>query len=221
MDQAPAFATVILDVDSTVAGIEGVDWLAARRGSAIANKVASLTDDAMRGVIALDQVYSTRLDLVRPRRTDIEALSRAYVSALAPGCIEAIGRMRSAGVHVLLVSGGLRPALVPLAKYIGVEERDLHAVDLRFDANGDYAGYDATSPLATATGKRVLVESLKPPAPVLAVGDGSTDLAMRPAVDRFVGFVGFVRREAIVRQADSLAASFDQLLDLVFPRVSS
>lgn len=215
-DQAPAFATVILDVDSTVSGIEGIDWLAARRGASVASKVASLTDDAMRGAIALEQVYAARLGLVRPRREDVEALSDAYVAAVAPKCAEAIGRLRAANVRVVLVSGGLRPAILPLASAVGVDAHDLHAVEVHFDDAGEYAGFDTSSPLATAVGKRSLVEFLKLARPILAVGDGSTDVAMRPAVDRFACFTGFVRRDAVVQKADDVVASFDELLQLVF-----
>ena len=214
-NRVPAFATVILDVDSTVSGIEGVDWLAARRGDVVAGKVAALTDEAMRGVIALEDVYATRLGLVRPRREDIEALARAYVSAVAPGCATAVRRLRDAGVQVMLVSGGLRPALLPLAGHLGVGTSDVHGVEVRFDAVGSYDGFDAASPLTTATGKRTLVESLAPQRPVLAVGDGSTDLAMRAAVDRFIAFTGFVRREPVVRGADAVIHSFDELVPLV------
>src|SRR3569623_1791735 len=53
----PRFGTVVLDVDSTISGIEGIDWLARRRGEIIAHKGASRTDAAMRGEIPLESVY--------------------------------------------------------------------------------------------------------------------------------------------------------------------
>ncbi|MBC7671248.1 MAG: hypothetical protein H7247_02400, partial [Polaromonas sp.] len=53
---ATGFASVILDVDSTLCGIEGIDWLADRRGPAVGAGVTALTDGAMRGEIALDGV---------------------------------------------------------------------------------------------------------------------------------------------------------------------
>lgn len=214
---APAYATVILDVDSTVAGIEGIDWLAARRGDILSRRVASLTDRAMRGAIPLDGVYGERLAMIRPRRDEVEELGNAYLAAIAPGCVDAVQRMRAAGVHVILVSGGLRPALEPLAAHLGIDLRDLHAVAISFDASGEYAGYDEASPLATATGKRRVVESLALTRPALAVGDGSTDLAMRAVVDRFIGFTGFVRRDTVVREADALVGSFEELAELVLP----
>src|SRR5205814_1722577 len=150
--------------------------------------------------------------MIRPRREDLDELGRAYLASIAPGCADAVRRMREAGVVIILVSGGLRPALVPLAYHLGIDARDLHAVNIRFDSAGEYEGYDADSPLATALGKRGLIETLALTAPVLAVGDGSTDLAMRAAVDRFIGFTGFVRRDSVVREADALVSSFDELV---------
>ena len=64
-------------------------------------------------------------------------------------------------------------------------------------------------------GKRTVVESLALPPRVLAVGDGATDLAIRPVVDAFAAFTGFVRRNAVVQDADLVVDSFDQLTDIV------
>ena len=213
----PVFATVIFDVDSTVSGIEGVDWLAARRNAEIAREVAAVTDKAMRGEIALEQVYGERLELVRPTREDVDALAKAYIAAIAPGAQDVIRALRGAGVTVKLVSGGLRPAILPLAQQLGIGSEHLHAVDVSFDAAGCYVGYETLSALTTSSGKGTLVESLRLPRPILAVGDGSTDLAMRPVVDRFVCFTGFVRRESVVEQADASVGTFDEVRRLVLP----
>jgi phosphoserine phosphatase len=214
----PAFATVILDVDSTVSGIEGIDWLAARRGAAIAKEVAALTDRAMRGEIPLEDVYGARLALVRPDRAGLHALASEYIAHIAPGCATAVAGMREAGVDVKLVSGGLRPAIVPLTLYLGLSSQDLFAVDVTLDGQGDYRSFDESSPLTTASGKQTVVESMSVGRPALAVGDASTDLAMRPAVDWFVCFTGFRHRDAVVREADAVVASFDELLHVVLAR---
>jgi HAD superfamily phosphoserine phosphatase-like hydrolase len=209
------FATVALDVDSTVSRIEGIDWLAERRGDVVARRIADLTERAMQGTIPLEQVYRARLDAIRPRRDDIDALARAYVAELAPGCAEAISKLRHAGVHVILVSGGIRNALLRLALQLDFDVGDLHAVDIRLDTGGAYAGFDASSPLTRSTGKHTLLASLSLPRPLLMVGDGATDLATRGAVDSFAAFTGFVSREAVVREADVVIASFDDLVAYV------
>jgi phosphoserine phosphatase len=206
---------VILDVDSTLCGIEGVDWLAARRGPEMAARVVALTEQAMQGLIPLDAVYGERLALIRPSRDDVAALAAAYVGALSRGAADALRRLRAAGLAVVLVSGGLREAILPVALQLGFIAGDVHAVGVAFDGAGAYAGYDRASPLATQAGKRTLVESLALPRPALAVGDGSTDAALRPAVDAFAAFTGFVRREPVVRAADIELSSFDELVELV------
>jgi phosphoserine phosphatase len=207
----PRFAAVALDVDSTVSRIEGIDWLAERRGEAVAKRVVDLTKQAMQGTIPLEQVYRARLDAIRPRRDDIDALARAYVEELAPGCAESISKLRHAGVQVILVSSGIRNALLRLALHLDFDIGDLHAVDIRLDTGGAYTGFDASSPLTTSTGKHTLLASLSLPRLVLMVGDGATDLATRGAVDSFAAFTGFVSRDTVVHQADVVIPSFDDL----------
>ena len=209
------FASVVLDVDSTLCGIEGIDWLAALRGSTVGAKVTELTDQAMRGRIALDAVYGERLALVQPTRDEVDMLANIYAAALAPGAARAVRRLRDAGRRVVLVSGGVREAILPVARRLAIPDADVHAVALHFDPDGVYEGHDTTSPLTTAMGKRDVVEALALPARVLAVGDGATDLAIRPVVDAFAAFTGFVRRDAVVKAADLVVVSFDQLTGIV------
>ena len=211
------FRSVVLDVDSTVCAIEGIDWLATRRSPALAAEVAALTDRAMDGAIALDHVYGERLALIRPTRDDLAALAAEYTRTVLPGVAAAVAGLRSAGVAMALVSGGLRPAILPMARELGFQDGDVHAVDITLDADGVYAGYDTSSPLATQSGKPTVVSALALPRPALAVGDGSTDLALAAVVDVFAAFTAVVRREAVVSGAALELTSFPQLLSLVLP----
>lgn len=205
----------MLDVDSTLCGLEGIDWLAARRGTLVASESRTLTQRAMDGEISLDAVYGSRLAIIRPTLQEIAALSVAYRRAIAPDAPAAIARMRAAGVHLYLVSGGIRRAIEPLALELGFMRDDLLAVELRWDAAGAYVGFDTESPLATQTGKLEVARALAIDRPALAVGDGATDAAMRPAVDAFAAYIGFVTREAVVRSADYILVNFQELERLV------
>ena len=209
------FAAVVVDVDSTLCGVEGIDWLAALRGPAMSAEVVALTQRAMEGDVALDAVYGTRLRMIRPTRPEIAALAEAYCATLAPGASVAIAELRAAGVVVQVVSSGIKQAIEPVVTSIGLQSSDLHAVEIHFGPEGVYVGYDIASDLTRANGKAALVESLNLPRPVLAVGDGATDLAMRVVTDRFAAFTGFVRRESIVRGADFAIGSFEELRDAV------
>jgi phosphoserine phosphatase len=212
----PRFASVVLDVDSTLCGIEGIDWLAQKRGEQVASSIAAATARAMRGEIALEEIYSMRLSLVRPGIDDVAALSAAYESALAPGAAEAIREWLDSGIRVDLVSGGIRNAILPVAGELGLTVDSVHAVDLIFDSEGNYLDFDRTSPLATAMGKREIISMLLLPEPALAAGDGSTDLAMREAVSAFAAFTGFANRPSVTQHADFIADSFDALSRIVY-----
>jgi phosphoserine phosphatase len=209
------FVSAIIDVDSTLCEIEGIDWLAARRGPAVAADVARSTERAMEGAVPLEAVYGERLAIVRPTAAEVAELARAYVDALAPGARETVFRLRGEGVALALVSGGIRQAIRPLARELGFSDGSLHAVSLSFDNAGGFLGYDEKSPLATRHGKKDVAARLHLPRPSLSVGDGVTDAAMREATDAFAAFTGFVRRESVVQTADYIVASFRELTDLV------
>src|SRR3954470_7737743 len=201
MFSKPKYGSVVLDVDSTVSGIEGIDWLAMRRDASVAMKVAKLTSQAMNASTPLEDVYGERLKEVAPTRAEVDALAEAYIKAVAPGCSDAVAALKKAGVRVTLVSGGLREAILPLAQHLDIDARNVLAVGIYF--NGDkYAGYDRGSALSKSAGKRIVVEHLLMPRPILAVGDGATDAEMKPVVDTFGVFTGFVRREVVAAKAD-------------------
>src|SRR3954464_1392442 len=110
----PAFASVVLDVDSTVSGAEGIEWLAAKRGPDIATEVSRLTRQATDGEIPLESVYAHRLEIIQPTEFDVIELSRFYERRLAPRAAEVIAHLRDSGIRLVLVSGGIRQAVLTL-----------------------------------------------------------------------------------------------------------
>lgn len=215
----PAYASVVIDVDSTLCGVEGIDFLAARRGPEVTARIVALTDKAMTGEIPLESIYGHRLTTIRPTRGDIAALAAEYERAIASGAADAIAAMRAAGVRLTLVSGGIREAIMPVARLLGFDDADVHAVSLRFDESGNYLDFDRSSPLTTQPGKPVLVAALiehgRLSRPVLAIGDGATDATLVGVVDTFAAYTGFARRANVVAVADLDVASFTQLEQIV------
>jgi HAD superfamily phosphoserine phosphatase-like hydrolase len=220
-DPEPRYRTVILDADSTLTRLEGIDWLAARRGAGTMALVAGLTERSMAGEIPLDAVYGERLALVRPSRADVAALVSAYISATVPGAMLVLDELRDRDVQVVVVSGGLFQAVAPFARALGICADHVRAVNVEFDSDGAYAGFDHASPLTTQHGKRdvarALLDDPRFARPALAVGDGATDAAMRGVADAFAAFTGVVRREPVVAVADHVIATYAELLALVFP----
>jgi phosphoserine phosphatase len=210
---------VVFDVDSTLTGLEGVDWLAARRDAETARFVLRLTERVMAGELPIDAAYGLRLDRIRPARREVAELAEAYRDAVAPDARSAIAELQRAEVRVLAVSGGIRDAVLPFCRGIGFAEQDIHAVALSWDARGEYAGYDRSSPLVTQGGKATLLGALALRHPILAVGDGSTDVEMkrRGEADAFAAYVGFTHRPAVIAAADFVIGSFTELVRTITP----
>lgn len=203
---------MLLDCDSTLSAIEGIDELAVHCRA----DVAELTDAAMRGRIALEEVYGRRLQLVRPTRDAVEALGREYIARLVPDAFATITALHAAGIDVRIISGGLLPAVVAVAAAVGIPASRVAAVDVSFADDGSYAGFDESSPMTTGGGKRVAIERWHVDRPAMMVGDGITDLEARPVVDCFVAFAGVVERPSVVNTADAVvrANSLAPLLPL-------
>ena len=209
------FNSIIFDVDSTLSGVEGIDWLAAQRGPEIESWSAALTERAMKGEIPIEAVYGERMRIVKPTLSEIQQLGKIYVERITPGAVETISKFRSLDIAVVMVSGGLRQAILPLAGELGVDEKNVHAVSVFFHEDGAYAGFDDASLLTRQSGKRTIVGQMKLKGPILAVGDGMTDLEIRSVVQGFAAFTAFTRREPVIEQADFVVENFDQLRDLI------
>jgi phosphoserine phosphatase len=193
-----SFASIVFDCDSTLARVEGIDELA----GPYAEEIRELTERAMDGSLALEEVYGRRLDIIQPTRAQVEALGRGYVAALVPDARETVAALRYLGKTVRIVSGGLLPAVVAVAAELGIAEDGVRAVAIRFDGSGEYAGFDEASPLARSGGKEAVLRAWALPRPALMVGDGATDLEARPAVDAFAAYMGIAFREAVAAGAD-------------------
>lgn len=209
------FNSVIFDVDSTLSAVEGIDWLAAQRGPEIEAWSAGLTERAMEGEIPIEAVYGERMRIVKPTLPEIQQLGKVYIERMATHAAETIAELRANDVEVIMVSGGLREAILPLARELGVNAENVYAVSVFFDQDGAYAGFDDASLLTRQSGKRTIVGQMDLKGPILAVGDGMTDCEIKSVVQGFAAFVGFMRREAVIERADYVVENFDQLRDLI------
>lgn len=191
---------ILFDCDSTLSTIEGIDVLAEQAG--VVDQVVPLTTAAMDGRLKLEDAYAARLDLIRPDAAAIDALGRDYVATRVEGATQAVAALRMLGWQVHVVSGGIRQAVLAIARDLGVPDEQVHAVDLVFDENGDYAGFDQNSPLARSGGKAEICRRVMAGAEaVVMVGDGITDLEAGEAGATVIGFGGVVRRDIVARRA--------------------
>ena len=206
------YTRIAFDCDSTLSRIEGIEELArldaaARNangaGELRQNQLRELTEAAMSGKVPLQEVYARRLALVSPRRNDVATLGRRYIEQAVPAAKETLGALRYLGKELVIVSGGLRLAVVAFAGWLGVPDRNVHAVAAWFDGNGDLSHIDVRSPLVRSGGKREVLAGL-PAARTAFVGDGMTDAETREAVETFVCFAGVVRRPEVAAHAKAV-----------------
>ena len=217
---ALAYRSVVFDVDSTLTGIEGIDWLAARRDPETMAFVVRLTECVMSGEVRMEDAYDVRLARIGPTRDEMAELAAVYRDAIAPDARAVVAELVRRRVRVVAISGGIEAAVVPFCTGLGLAPTDIHAVRVDWNARGTFAGFDRESPLTVQLGKATLLRSLALPRPILAVGDGSTDAEMKRAgeADAFAAYTGFARRPAVVADADFVLESFEPLIDVVAPR---
>ncbi len=217
-DAPPPYGTVVFDCDSTLSWIEGIEELAAEHRE----EVARLTARAMDGELPLEEVYGARLDLIRPSRAAVERVAGLYLERAVPGAAALIAALHTLGKRVVVVSGGLLPAVLPFARALGVTDAGgVHAVDVRFGPGGEYLDFDRASPLARAGGKVPVLRAIaaRPDAGAVAfVGDGATDLEAAGEVARFVAFGGVAARPAVLEaaRASCLVPDLAALVPLLF-----
>ena len=197
----PRFNAVCFDCDSTLSRIEGIDELG--RNAGCEAEIAELTNAAMDGKIALDDVYGKRLDRVQPSRAALSWLGERYAAEVVLGAKETIATLLGSGVAVYVVSGGLLQPVRAFAQSLGIAAAHVHAVEVYFGTGGAYQGFDTSSPLASSNGKAIICRAIAAEhGSVAMVGDGVTDLSARAGGAYIVGYGGVVRRPAVERGAD-------------------
>lgn len=204
---------VVFDCDSTLSAIEGVDELARACGPEMLTAVEAMTNAAMDGTISVESVFGRRLEIIRPTADQLAAVAARYVETIEPTAEETIQLLRERGWTPVILSGGFRAAIRPLADLLGIER--IEAVDLQFDPQtGEYRGFDAAYPTTRSGGKPEIIRQLRrelDPARVVMVGDGVSDLETKPEVDLFVGFGRYAKRARVRQEAH---AFIDTLADL-------
>ncbi len=212
----PANRWIFFDCDSTLSAIEGVDELARIRPPEVFAEVKGLTDRAMNGEIPIDDVFGLRLDRIRPTRDECLRIGQLYIEQVEPSAKATIDQLRRLGWTPAILSGGYLPVIRPLAEHLRIDH--IEAVDLHFDAQGQYTGFDTSHPNTRNGGKPEVIRQLRQTRGIqtaVMIGDGISDLETLPEVQLFAGFGGFVDREAVRSRSPHFITRLDQILPLL------
>jgi phosphoserine phosphatase len=213
-----SFEVICFDCDSTLSKIEGIDELA--RWAGVGEAMAKLTDAAMNGELPLEAVYSLRLETIQPDRASIDKLADLYIQEMVEGVKEVFATLLGQGKDVHIISGGLRQAILPLANVLQVPEANVHAVDIYFNVDDSYKGYDENSPLARSGGKaEICKQLLNGKSSLVLVGDGKTDMEAKQPGVTVIGFGGVCDR-AVVREMADVFVSKKSLTEVLIKILS-
>lgn len=207
---------LVFDCDSTLSSIEGIDELARVRGPEVFKRVEEMTNEAMDGKISVEAVFGRRLEIIQPEAEHVAQIGRRYIDTVEPTALATLKAVRAAGWTPIILSGGFRPIIRPLADFLGIER--VEAVDLFFDAEGRYTGFDEAYPTTRSGGKPEVIARLKAelkPARIVMVGDGVSDLETKPVVDLFIGFGRYMERAKVKAQAAAFVHALDELPGLL------
>jgi len=207
---------LLFDCDSTLSAIEGIDELGRLRGPEVFKAVEEMTTKAMDGSTPMESIFAKRLDMIKPTLKELESIGQKYIQQVEPTAVDTIKKLKAAGWTVMIVSGGFTQAIRPLAQYLGIEH--VEAVELRFNADGSYAGYVESCPTAKSKGKNVVVLKLRDEFKayqMILVGDGASDLEVKGDVDKMIGFGRYTVRPKVKAGADAFITSLDQLISLL------
>jgi len=189
---------IVFDCDSTLSAIEGIDELGRAGGPEMFARIEAMTNDAMNGKLPVEAVFGERLRIIRPSEKHVAIVGQKYIDTVEPTAVATLEKLRAAGWTPVILSGGFRNAIRPLADFLKIER--VEAVDLFFDPMGNYTGFDETYPTTRSGGKPEVIRVLKAelrPERVVMVGDGVSDLETTPEVDLFVGFGRYAAREKV------------------------
>jgi len=207
---------LLFDCDSTLSAIEGIDELGRLRGPEVFKAVEDMTTQAMDGSTPMESIFAKRLDMIKPTLKELESIGQKYIQQVEPTAVDTIKKLKAAGWTVIIVSGGFTQAIRPLAQYLGIER--VEAVELRFNADGSYAGYVESCPTAKSKGKNVVALKLRDEFKAyqtILVGDGASDLEVKGDVDKMIGFGRYTARPKVKAGADAFITSLDQLISLL------
>lgn len=202
---------LVADMDSTIIQQECIDEMADVLG--IKDKVAAITERAMRGEIKFEAALLERLGLLMGLKGS--ELGRVFEEriTLMPGARTLIATMKSDGARTALVSGGFTFFTGRVAELAGFDEH--HSNTLAF-ADGKLTG-KVVGPILGREAKLATLQRLSttlrlPAEASLAVGDGANDLAMVKAAGLGVAF----RAKPIVAAEASASITHGDLTALLY-----
>jgi len=210
----------IIDFDSTIVTVEGLDELARTAlehnpdKEKISQQIAEITNQAMEGTMDFPTALAKRLALFKPTPQDIEKTVSLLKEKVTPSLKRNKAFFQKYHKQIYIISGGFGECILPVVKEFGITEDHIFANTFTYDKKGMITGFDKKNPLSQVNGKVKAVASLQHTGEICVIGDGITDYQIKEQgkADIFFAFTENVYRKGVAAKADKNIRSFDELL---------
>jgi len=188
---------IIFDCDSTLTHTEGIDLLAAMND--VWEEVSEITRRSMESTSLTVDIFEKRLELVNPTLEQVQDLGDLYIANLTRDVKEVIKLLKESGRNIFILTGGLQPAVIYLARYLGIGYKNVYSVEIYFNQDGEYNGFDKSSPLVNGHGKAKIAKQITEKyGKSVLIGDGKNDIEAAGELELFIGYGGAVRRKKVL-----------------------
>jgi len=200
---------VQLDVDSTFIQQEAIELLAAKAG--VLDRVAAITESAMRGELDFEQSLRTRVGLLKglPESAITEVQNEIR---LTDGAHDLVNTLHAKGHSVALVSGGFINIIKPLIESLSIKHYKANTLEI---VGGVLTG-ELVGPIIDRAAKGAALLEFAKVCGVeiknsVAIGDGANDLDMMALAGLSIAF----NAKPIVVQAADFAINEPSLSSVV------
>jgi len=210
----------IIDFDSTFTKVEALDLLGeislsdSRQRTERLQKIKEITDHGMDGGMSFRDSLTKRLKLLEARKEHLVELVALLKARISKSFHRNEEFFREHADNIYILSNGFKEFVVPIVTQYGVKADHVYANSFKFDHQGRIVGFDEDNILSRNNGKARQIERLKLKGEVSVIGDGYTDYEIKEAglAHKFYAFTENVTREKVLKKADHVAPSLDEVL---------
>ena len=214
---------LIVDFDSTFIRDETLDEIANlllslnRITEKDQEEITKITNEAMIGKIDFRQALKKRIKLLNIHKNDVNQVTSILNKRVSLSIIQNKEYIQTIARSTYIVSGGFKEVIKPIVKEYGIPSNNIFANEFIYDDHGYIIGINEKALLSYSDGKIRAVKTLDLSSGGYVIGDGSTDLEIKPVkgIKAFICFIENIDRKAVSSKADYIASDFHEVINII------